>query len=50
MTINFFFKTFTKKSGTLIPFSLINNVPFKKKRIFLIYLKKNYDENNKPLY
>ena len=42
MTINFFFKTFTKKSGTLIPFSLIKNVPFKTKRIFLIYGKKNF--------
>ena len=36
----FTFKKFTKKSGSLIPFSLIKDVPFKTKRIFLIYGKK----------
>ena len=38
----FNFKKFTKKSGTLIPFSLVKDVPFKTKRIFLIYGKKNF--------
>jgi len=38
----FNFKKFTKKSGALIPFSLAKDVPFKTKRIFLIYGKKNF--------
>ena len=38
----FNFKKFTKKSGSLIPFSLVKDVPFKTKRIFLIYGKKNF--------
>ena len=38
----FTFKKFTKKSGTLIPFSIAKDVPFKTKRIFLIYGKKNF--------
>ena len=38
----FTFKKFTKKSGSLIPFSLSNDVPFITKRIFLIYGKKNF--------
>ena len=38
----FKFKKFTKKSGSLIPFSLAKDVPFKTKRIFLIYGKKNF--------
>ena len=38
----FTFKKFTKKSGSLIPFSLSKDVPFKSKRIFLIYGKKNF--------
>ena len=38
----FNFKKFTKKSGTLIPFSLNKDIPFKPKRIFLIYGKKNF--------
>ena len=46
MTINFFFKTFTKKSGTLIPFSLKKNIPFKTKRIFIIYGNKNFTRGN----
>lgn len=36
------FKKFTKKSGTLIPFSLNSDIPFKTKRIFLIYGKKGF--------
>jgi len=38
----FTFKKFTKKSGSLIPFSLSKDVPFRTKRIFLIYGKKNF--------
>ena len=38
----FNFKKFSKKSGSLIPFSLVKDVPFKTKRIFLIYGKKNF--------
>ena len=38
----FKFKKYTKKSGSLIPFSLSRDVPFKSKRIFLIYGKKNF--------
>ena len=38
----FNFKKFTKKSGTLIPFSLRRDIPFLTKRIFLIYGKKNF--------
>ena len=38
----FTFKKFTKKSGSLIPFSLAKDVPFPTKRIFLIYGKKNF--------
>ena len=38
----FNFKKFTKKSGTLIPFSLRGDIPFLTKRIFLIYGKKNF--------
>ena len=38
----FNFKKFIKKSGTLIPFSLNKDIPFKSKRIFLIYGKKNF--------
>ena len=38
----FKFQKFTKKSGSLIPFSLAKDVPFLTKRIFLIYGKKNF--------
>jgi len=36
------FKSFKKKSGTLIPFSIKKNFPIKVKRIFLINGKKNF--------
>lgn len=36
------FKQYKKKSGILIPVSLKNQIPFKTKRIFLIYGKKNF--------
>ena len=36
------FKKFTKKSGTLIPFSLNTDIPFKTRRIFLIYGNKSF--------
>ena len=41
-----YFKSFKKKSGILIPFSLKNDIPFKVKRIFLIYGKKNFIRGN----
>jgi dTDP-4-dehydrorhamnose 3,5-epimerase-like enzyme len=40
------FKSFKKKSGTLIPFSLKKDIPFNVKRIFLIYGKKNFIRGN----
>ena len=36
------FKSYKKKSGTLVPFSIIKDMPFKVKRIFLIYGNKNF--------
>ena len=36
------FKKYTKKSGSLTPFSLKFDIPFKTKRIFLIYGNKNF--------
>ena len=36
------YKIFKKKSGSLIPFSLIKDVPFDTKRIFIIYGKKKF--------
>ena len=36
------FKSFKKKSGTLIPFSLKKDLPIKVKRIFLINGRKNF--------
>ena len=42
----FILNKFIKKSGTLIPFSLLKNVPFKTKRIFLISGKKNFTRGN----
>ena len=41
-----FFEQFKKKSGTLIPFSLKKNIPFKTKRIFIIYGNKNFTRGN----
>jgi UDP-2-acetamido-3-amino-2,3-dideoxy-glucuronate N-acetyltransferase len=38
----FTFKKYKKKSGTLVPFSLLKNIPFKTKRIFIIYGNKNF--------
>ena len=42
----FILNKFIKKSGTLIPFSLLKDVPFKTKRIFLISGKKNFTRGN----
>ena len=36
------YKVYKKKSGTLIPFYLQNDIPIKTKRIFIIYGKKNF--------
>ena len=44
--IKFKFKQFKKKSGTLVPFSLQKQIPFKTKRIFIIYGNKNYVRGN----
>ena len=44
--IKFKFKQFKKKSGTLVPFSLEKQIPFKTKRIFIIYGNKNYVRGN----
>jgi len=38
----FSFKNYKKKSGTLVPFSLKKNIPFKTKRLFIIYGSKNF--------
>ena len=43
---NFNFKKYKKKSGTLIPFSLNKDIPFKTKRIFIIYGNKNFIRGN----
>ena len=36
------FKIYKKKSGYLIPFSFKKDIPFKPKRLFLVYGKKGY--------
>ncbi len=46
----FLFKKYTKKSGTLIPFSLKKEIPFKTKRIFIIYGNKNFIRGNHAHY
>ena len=48
--IKFKFKQFKKKSGTLVPFSLGKQIPFKTKRIFIIYGNKNYVRGNHAHY
>ena len=40
------FEIFTKKSGTLIPISLNKDIPFKPKRIFLIYGNRKFVRGN----
>ena len=40
------FKQFKKKSGTLVPFSLLKDIPFKTRRIFIIYGNKNFVRGN----
>ena len=40
------FKIFKQKSGTLIPISLYKDIPFKSKRIFLIYGNKGFTRGN----
>ena len=42
----FKFKSFKKKSGTLIAFSMIKDFPIKVKRIFVINGKKNFTRGN----
>ena len=48
--IKYKFKQFKKKSGTLVPFSLQKQIPFKTKRIFIIYGNKNYVRGNHAHY
>ena len=40
------FKQFKKSSGTLVPFSLKKQIPFKTKRMFIIYGTKNFIRGN----
>ena len=40
------FKQFKKLSGTLVPFSLKSQIPFKTKRMFIIYGNKNFLRGN----
>ena len=40
------FEIFKKKSGTLIPISLNKDIPFRPKRIFLIYGNKGFVRGN----
>ena len=44
------FKKFKKKSGTLVPFSLHKDIPFKTKRMFIIYGNKNFVRGNHAHY
>tara|TARA_B100001758_G_C17851239_1_gene324257 strand:+ start:108 stop:506 length:399 start_codon:yes stop_codon:yes gene_type:complete len=44
--IKYKFKQYKKKSGTLVPFSLSKGIPFKTKRIFIIYGNKNFVRGN----
>ena len=44
------FKKFKKKSGTLVPFSLLKDIPFKTKRMFIIYGNKNFVRGNHAHY
>jgi len=46
----FTFKKYKKRSGTLVPFSLTKNIPFKTKRIFIIYGNKNFTRGNHAHY
>ena len=48
--IKFKFKQFKRRSGTLVPFSLQKQIPFKTKRIFIIYGNKNYVRGNHAHY
>ena len=48
--IKFKFKQFRKKSGTLVPFSLQKQIPFKSKRVFIIYGNKGYVRGNHAHY
>ena len=46
----FSFKQYKKISGTLVPFSLSRDIPFKTKRIFIIYGNKNFVRGNHAHY
>jgi dTDP-4-dehydrorhamnose 3,5-epimerase-like enzyme len=42
----YIFKSYKKKSGTLVPFSFKKDIPFKTKRVFMIYGNKNFTRGN----
>ena len=42
----FLFRHYKKKSGTLVPFALKKQIPFKTKRIFIIYGNKDFTRGN----
>ncbi len=44
------FKQYKQKSGTLVPFSLKKDMPFKAKRIFIIYGNKKFVRGNHAHY
>lgn len=46
----FKFKKYKKKSGILIPFSFKKDIPFKTKRVFMIYGNKNFTRGNHAHY
>ena len=47
---NYKFKQYKKLSGTLVPFSLKNQIPFKTKRMFIIYGNKSFSRGNHAHY
>ena len=47
---NYKFKQYKKLSGTLVPFSLKSQIPFKTKRMFIIYGNKGFSRGNHAHY
>ena len=47
---NYKFKQYKKSSGTLVPFSLKSQIPFKTKRMFIIYGNKDFSRGNHAHY
>ena len=46
----YFFRSYKKKSGTLVPFSFKKDIPFRTKRVFMIYGNKNFTRGNHAHY